>query len=172
MGVIAFDTHPDRSLEGALGFRFTELAEVLGACDVLTLHVPGGEGTRDLISTDQLALMKPSAVLINTSRGGVVNAEALIRALQDGRLAGAALDVLGEEPWLRDEAQMFRDGVDLPAIGLRALAADHALLSFDNVIVTPHIAYDTHEAVRRITDITLASIQAFADGGLINAVRA
>jgi len=170
MGVIAFDPQPDRSLERALGFRFASLAEVLEACDVLTLHVPGGDGTRDLISTDQLALMKPSAVLINTSRGGVVNSEALIRALAEGRLAGAALDVLGEEPWLRDEAQMFRDGADLPAAGLRTLAANHALLTFDNVIVTPHIAYDTNEAVRRITDITLANIQAFASGGPVNVV--
>jgi D-lactate dehydrogenase len=170
MGVIAFDSKPDKTLERALGFRFAELTEVLEACDVLTLHVPGGEGTRDLISTDQLALMKPSAVLINTSRGGVVNAEALIKALAEGRLAGAALDVLGEEPWLRDEAQMFRDGVDIPNASLRTLAADHALLRFANVIVTPHIAYDTTEAVRRIIDITLANIQAFANGGPQNVV--
>lgn len=170
MGVIAFDTHPDHALETALGFRFAGLEEVLATCDVLTLHVPGGAETHHLISTSQLALMKPSAVLINTSRGGVVDSEAMIQALTQGRLAGAALDVLGEESWLRDEAQIFREGSDLSAGTLRALVADHALMRLPNVILTPHIAYNTHEAVRRILDTTLANIQAFAHGAPQNVV--
>jgi D-lactate dehydrogenase len=170
MGVIAFDVNPDHALESALGFRFAELNEVLTSCDVLTLHVPGGAETHHLISTEQFALMKPSAVLVNTSRGGVVDAEALIVALTEGRLSGAALDVLGEESWLGDEAQIFREGPDLSLQTLRGLAADHALMRFPNVILTPHIAYNTHEAVRRILDTTLANIQAFVHGEPQNVV--
>ena len=170
MGVVAFDTKPDHTLEKSLGFRFADLAEVLSSCDVLTLHVPGGAETHHLISSEQFSLMKPSAVLVNTSRGGVVDAEALILALTEGRLAGAALDVLGEESWLGDEAQIFREGPDLSLATLRGLAADHALMRLPNVILTPHIAYNTHEAVRRILDTTLANIQAFAQGAPQNLV--
>lgn len=170
MGVVAYDINPDHTLETALGFRFAALPEVLKSCDVLTLHVPGGPETHHLISTEQFALMKPSAVLVNTSRGGVVDAEALIDALTEGRIAGAALDVLGEESWLRDEAQIFREGAEPSLATLRALAADHALMRLPNVILTPHIAYNTHEAVRRILDTTLANIQAFAHGAPQNVV--
>ncbi|CAN5677392.1 2-hydroxyacid dehydrogenase [soil metagenome] len=170
MDVVAFDTKPDKTLENAMGVRFAGINDVIGTCDVLTLHVPGGAGTQDMISTEQLALMKPEAVLINTSRGGAVNAEALIHALAEGRLAGAALDVLSEESWLRDEAQIFREGSKIHNASLRTLAADHTLLGFANVIVTPHIAYDTREAVGRLIDTTLENIQAFANGGPQNVV--
>lgn len=170
MGVVAFDINPDHTLEAALGFRFADLDQVLASCDILTLHVPGGAETHHLISSAQFALMKPGAVLVNTSRGGVVDAEALIHALTEGRLAGAALDVLGEEAWLGDEAQIFREGPDLSLETLRGLAADHALMRLPNVILTPHIAYNTHEAVRRILDTTLANIQAFVNGDPQNVV--
>ena len=172
MSVIAFDAYPDPGLEASLGMRYAPLPELLASCDVLTLHIPGGDATRDLIGVDALALMKPSAVLVNTARGGVVNVEALIHALTEGRLAGAALDVLSEEPWLRDEAQVFQDGAGLGADGMRTLVANHALLKLPNVIVTPHIAYDTDEAVRRIMDITLSNIEAFAAGQPKNVVGA
>ena len=170
MTVIAFDAYPDPGLEATLGMRYVALPELLATCDVLTLHIPGGEGTRDLIGAEALARMKPSAVLVNTARGGVVNVEALIHALTEGRLAGAALDVLSEEPWLRDEANIFRAGSGLGADGMRTLVANHALLKFSNVIVTPHIAYDTDEAVRRIMEITLGNIEAFAAGEPRNVV--
>ena len=167
MAVLAFDAFPNR----ALGLRYVELAELLAQCDVLTLHIPGGEATRGLIGATELALMKPAAVLVNTARGGVVDVEALLRALTEGRLAGAALDVLSEEPWLRDEAQIFRADA-APADGaLRTLVANHALMRLPNVIVTPHVAYDTREAVMRIMDITLDNIVAFAAGAPRNLVH-
>ncbi|MDB5431618.1 MAG: ldhA [Caulobacter sp.] len=170
MKVIAFDAEPDLNLQAKLDFTFVDLSQLLAECDVLTLHVPGGEASRGLIGAAELARMKPGAVLINTARGGVVDAEALIEALSDGRLAGAALDVLSEELSLRDEARMLRADIP-PGDGvLRALAADHALLRLPNVIVTPHVAYDTGEAVARILDITLANIEAFAAGAPTNLV--
>ncbi|CAN5265690.1 2-hydroxyacid dehydrogenase [soil metagenome] len=171
LAVIAFDVHPDPSLQVSLGMRYVALAELLVTCDILTLHIPGGEGTRDLIGAEALARMKPSAVLVNTARGGVVNVEALIHALTEGRLAGAALDVLDEEPWLRDEAQIFKVGATLGVEGMRTLVANHALLKLPNVIVTPHIAYDTEEAVRRIMEITLGNIEAFLVGEPRNLVN-
>lgn len=164
MTVLAFDARPDKGLEVQLGMRFVTLNQLLKRSDVVSLHVPGGAGTHELISASKLALMKPEAVLINTARGDVVDTEALIRALTEQRIAGAALDVFSQETWLRDEAEIFSPNADPTLSGLRMLAADRALLSVPNVIASAHIAYDTHEAVTRILDITLANIEAFAAG--------
>ncbi len=164
MSVLAFDTRPDRALAASLGFRYADFDALIAACDVLTLHIPGGAATNGLIGAKQLAAMKPTAVLINTARGGVVDTEALLHALLSGQIAGAALDVLSQEPWLRDEAQIFRSAAPPAPEGLRSLVASHALLKLPNVIVTPHVAYDTREAVARILDISLANIEAFAKG--------
>jgi D-lactate dehydrogenase len=113
--------------------------------------------------------MKPGAVLINTARGNVVDVAALVRALADERLAAAGLDVLPEEPLIREEAQIFRAGGRQPQ-DLRALVANHVLLRFPNVLVTPHNAYNTEDAVRRIIKTTLDNIEAFARGTPVNVV--
>jgi len=164
MDVIAFDMKPDADAAQALGFRYVPLETLIATCDVLTLHIPGGPATEGLIGAAQFAAMKPSAVIVNTARGGVVDAEALLHALLTGQIAGAALDVLNQEPWLRDEAQIFRSATPPAPEGLRALVASHALLKLPNVIVTPHVAYDTREAVARIMSVTLGNIEAFAAG--------
>lgn len=172
MTALATDDRPDPMVAAKLGFEYVSLDELLARADVVSLHVPGGPATRDLISDGQFARMKPGAVLINTARGGVVNASALVRALEEGRLAGAGLDVLSEEPLLREEAEIFRTGVQLPAERLRDLVAANALVRRRNVVVTPHIAYDTQEALRRILTTTLENIDAFAAGAPKNLVLA
>lgn len=164
MDVLAFDTQPDPAVAAAMGFAYVDFDTLIATCDVLTLHIPGGAATEGLIGAEQFARMKPSAMLVNTARGGVVDAEALLHALQTGQIAGAALDVLSQEPWLRDEAQIFRSATPPAPEGLRALVASHALLKLPNVIVTPHVAYDTQEAVERIMAVTLGNIEAFAAG--------
>ncbi|HEY0647545.1 hydroxyacid dehydrogenase [Phenylobacterium sp.] len=170
MHVIAFDLRPDPEAAAALGFRYAPLAELLASADVVSLHLPGGAGSHHLLGEPELARMKPGAVLINTSRGGVVDGEALVRALASGHLAGAGLDVVAEEGALREEAEIFRTQATVSTERLRALVADHALLSLPNVIVTPHIAYDSREAVERIIDTTLANIAAFEAGAPQNVV--
>jgi D-lactate dehydrogenase len=170
MGVLAFDTSPDPVAAAEMGFRYVDFDTLIAECDVLTLHIPGGAATANLIGAEQFSRMKPTAVLVNTARGGVVDAEALIQALLTGQIAGAALDVLSQEPWLRDEAQVFRSATPPAPEGLRALVASHALLKLPNVIVTPHVAYDTREAVMRIMDVTLANIEGFAAGAPRNLV--
>lgn len=170
MDVLAFDERPDPAAAAAVGFRYAPLEEVIGNADVLTLHVPGGVETHHLIGRAEMARMKPGAVLINTSRGGVVDAEALVQALVSGPLAGAGLDVVAEEHVLREEAEIFRTEAAVSAERLRRLLADHALLGLRNVIVTPHIAYDTREAVGRIIQTTLDNITAFDAGAPQNVV--
>jgi len=163
MTVFAHDLYPDADTASRLGFRYASLDEVLAAADALTLHVPATPGTASLISDREFGLMKPGAILINTARGNVVDVPALVRALADGRLRAAGLDVLPQEPLVREEAQIFReawtDGYDL-----KALVANHVLLRFPNVIVTPHNAYNTQSAVRRIIETTLENIEAFGRG--------
>jgi len=102
-------------------------------------------------------------VLINTSRGTVVDVQALVRALSEGKVAAAGLDVLPEEPTIREEAELlrsvFRKGYDL-----ETLLADHILLRLRNVVITPHSAFNTREAVERLLATTMENITAFARG--------
>jgi D-lactate dehydrogenase len=163
MTVIAHDLHPDADAASRLGFRYADLDEVLSVADALTLHVPATPGTASLISDREFNLMKPGAILINTARGNVVDVPALVRALSDDRLRAAGLDVLPQEPLIREEAQIFREAWT-EGHDLKALVANHVLLRFPNVIVTPHNAYNTESAVRRIIETTLENIEAFGRG--------
>lgn len=172
MITLAADPRQDVAAATRLGFSYVTFDELIGRADVVSLHLPGAPATRDLISGAEFARMKVGAVLINTARGGVVNASALVRALESGRLAGAGLDVLAEEPLLREEAEIFRPDAEIPADRLRDLVAANALVRRRDVVVTPHIAYDTQEALRRILATTLENIEAFAAGTPRNLVAA
>jgi D-lactate dehydrogenase len=169
MNVLAFDVMPDEEFANTCGFTYGTLDEVLAAADVVTLHVPSLPQTHHLISEEKLALMKPGAYLINTARGEIVDTKALVQSLKDGHLAGAGLDVLEGEHVLREEAEMLStDNVDMQL--WETLVADHALIDMPNVIVTPHIAFNTVEAKREITDITAANISQFINGTPQNTV--
>jgi lactate dehydrogenase-like 2-hydroxyacid dehydrogenase len=124
-----------------------------------------------LIGAVQFARMKDGVVLINTARGSLIDARALIQGLRSGKVAAAGLDVLPDEPLIREEAELicsiFCDGHDL-----RNLVADHILLYMPNVDVTPHSAFNTREAVGRIVETTVANIEAFAAGHPQNVLAA
>lgn len=169
MTVIAADMEPDREFAAQKAFRYMDMASLLGEADVVTLHVPATSATRGLIGEAEFASMKPGAVLINTARGNVVDPEALVRAVTSGRIRAAGLDVLPEEPLMRDEAEIFRGG-SIDAARAKSLLANHILIDAPNVLVTPHIAYNTEEARRRIIDVTIDNIRAFADGQPVNMV--
>ncbi|MCZ8131041.1 MAG: D-2-hydroxyacid dehydrogenase [Steroidobacteraceae bacterium] len=122
-----------------------DLHELLELADVLTLHCPLTPATRGMIGEPELARLKPDAVLINTARGGLVDAAALARALREGRLGGAAIDVLEHEP---------------PVGGNPLLAPD-----LPNLIVTPHTAWAAREARQRAIDEVAANVEDFRRGG-------
>ncbi|HET6725217.1 MAG TPA: D-2-hydroxyacid dehydrogenase [Gammaproteobacteria bacterium] len=122
----------------------TAFETVLAEADILTLHCPLTDATRGLIGAEELAHMKPDALLINTARGAIVDAEALGEALGSGRLGGAGLDVLPQEPPPADDPLLARQ---LP-----------------NLIVTPHIAWAAREARQRVMDEIAANIRAFRAG--------
>jgi D-lactate dehydrogenase len=169
MNVLAFDVNPDEELARSEEFRYTDMDDLLETSDVVTLHVPATPKTHHLISRKEFEKMKDGVVLINTARGTIVDVQALVRALADGKVAAAGLDVLPEEPTIREEAELlrsvFREGYDL-----ETLLADHILLRLRNVIITPHSAFNTCEAVGRILATTTDNITAFAQGAPQNIV--
>jgi len=126
-----------------LGIREVGFEELLRTSDVISIHVPLTAETRNMIAKDQLALMKPSALIINTSRGGIINEDDLAQALKSGVIAAAGLDVLEQEP---------------PPAG-------HPLLELDNVIVTPHNAGPTLESIPKRAANAFENIQRVMDGG-------
>lgn len=137
--------------KGFLGARQVGFAELLGESDVVTVHVPLDRDTRHLVDAGALARMKPDAILINASRGPVVDEAALLDALRAGRIAGAGLDVYEEEP----------------------LPAGSALRGLDNVFLTPHSAGATSEAQARVFEVVRANVRrALAGEPLFNVVNA
>ncbi len=128
--------------EAALGLRFAPLADLLRSSDIVTLHVPLSASTRGLIGARELELMKRQAVLVNTSRGMVVDESALYEALANGTIAGAGLDVFMEEP----------------------LPAGNPLVRLDNVILTPHIAGASRESWARRVCNGFENVQRVARG--------
>lgn len=170
MEVLAYDIAPRQELVEETGLAYVDLPELLSRSDVVSLHVPATRATEKMISHDEFAAMKEGAVLINTARGAVVDTEALLRALSEGRLAAAGLDVLPEEPALREETELLRSYFQ-EKHKLDILFADHLLLRMRNVIVTPHSAFNTRDAVNRILDTTRGNIDGFLRGEPQNRVR-
>lgn len=129
------------------GITYLPLDELLSECDIISLHVPLTESTKGLINAEKLALMKKTAVLINTARGPVVDSSALAEALADGNIAGACIDVFENEP---------------------PVAKEHPLLNAPNVIATPHIAFATAEAMEIRAGMVFENVTAYLDGKPIN----
>lgn len=125
----------DEKAEQELGVEFRDLDSLLAEADFVTLHVPLSKETRHLISEAQLAKMRPTSYLINTSRGGVVDEHALVSALKSGKIAGSALDVHENEPEMNPE-----------------------LLMMENVILTPHMASATEEVREKMTSQAVEAI--------------
>src|SRR5690606_14738203 len=151
MQVIAFDPYLSDEQARARQIERVGLEELLRRSDVVSLHVPLTDSTAGMIGERELAMMKPGAFLVNAARGGVVDEAALHRALVEGKLAGAALDVFEQEP----------------------LPADHPLRKLDNVVLTPHLGAATEEAQQNVAlEIAEAIRAALIDGDYSRAVNA
>lgn len=169
MEVLASDVRPDEGLASRLGFRYVEMHELLGSSDIVTLHVPSNENTRNLISSDEFSRMKEGVILINTSRGDVLDIKALAKAIGEGKVAAAGLDVLPEEGGIREEAELLRSVYDKKH-DLETMLLNHILLRLRNVIITPHSAFNTREAVERILSTTVGNIASFTRGESENVI--
>ena len=149
MSIIAYDEYPpDAETLAGLTVEFAELDDLFRRADAISLHCPLTLITEHLVNAERLRLMKPAAVLINTSRGPLVDNQALADALTAGQIAGAGLDVLDGEPPL----------------------ADHPLLQAPNCLITPHIAWYARAARQRLMDVAVTNLRAFVDGEPVNTV--
>ena len=146
MEVLAYTSKEQKDLPQ--GVKKVSLDELFAESDVISLHCPLTPGTKELVNANRLKTMKPSAILINTGRGPLINEQDLADALNEGRIAGAGLDVLSVEPSV----------------------ADNPLLSAKNCFITPHIAWATKEARTRLMDIAINNLRSYQEGNIINNV--
>jgi D-lactate dehydrogenase len=168
MTVLAYDLYPNEDLK-ASGVAYLPLDELLREADIVTLHLPSTKETRHMLNTEMLSLMRKDAYLVNTARGDLVDTHALVRVLQEGRIRGAALDVLEGERYLREEDRLSEEERNDENIK-RLLEDNHALIEMENAIVTPHIAFNTREAKAEIVETTIHNIQSFMEGTIVNKV--
>ena len=146
MEVLAYTSKEQKDLPQ--GIKKATLDELFTESDVVSLHCPLTPETKELVNAERLKTMKPSAILINTGRGPLVNEQDLADALNEGRIAGAGLDVLSVEPSV----------------------ANNPLLSAKNCFITPHIAWATKEARTRLMDIAINNLRSYQEGNIINNV--
>jgi D-lactate dehydrogenase len=152
--VLAYDPYPNDETR-SLGVDYVELDDLLGRSDIITLHSPLTPDTHHMIDEEALERIKRGAMLINTSRGALVDTEAVIEALKDGRIGSLGLDVYEEE------ANLFFEDLSEQVITDDVFSR---LLTFPNVLITGHQAFFTHEAMTEIAETTLANVSAFETG--------
>ncbi len=155
MRVLASDPFPDRQWAEAHDIAYVDVCALEEASDVISLHIPLTPETHHIIRRETLERMKPGAILVNVSRGALIDTGALIEALKSGQLGGVALDVYEEE-----------EGVFFEDLSGQVLQDDELarLLTFPNVLVTSHQAFLTHEALQDIARTTVANLRALANG--------
>lgn len=164
MKVLAFDPFPSVEWAKEHGIEYTDALTIARECEVISLHTPLTPETRHIIRRESLELMKPGAILVNVSRGALIDTTALIESLKSGRLGGVALDVYEEE-----------EGVFFEDLSGQILHDDELarLLTFPNVLITAHQAFLTKEALAEIARVTVENLTAsgaglpFIDGTLL-----
>ncbi len=149
MEVIAWSFRNDPARAAALGVEMVELDDLLRRADVVTIHVRNSAEARGLIGRREIALLKPSAVLVNTGRAAIVDQDALLEALRERRIAGAGLDVFLQEP----------------------LPADNPWVKLDNVVLTPHVGWVTNEASARLAAAPVDNVVNYLAGRPTNVVN-
>lgn len=168
MEVLVYDVRQETLLAEVLGFTYVSFDELLQRSDVISLHAPLNQYTYHMINSDNISRIKHGAILVNTSRGSIVETEALLAALDRGIISGAGLDVFeGEEAVKEDTALLVQK---LPREKLSDVLLSYALLHRDNVVITPHIAFYSEEALTRIMETTVENILGFIEGRHVNTV--
>lgn len=156
MDVIASDPYPDKDAARELGFMYVSMEDLTSKADIISLHCPLTEGTRHLLSDEQFERMDET-LLVNTSRGEVIDTEALIKALEDGNVKAAGLDVLEEECYIEDDVEYLGELEE--KCDPQIILEDHILMNREDVLITPHNAFNSQEALYRIEDTTLENLR-------------
>lgn len=171
MKIIAYKRTPDPELARLYGVEFVNsIDQILERSDVITFHCPLTPETKHIVNNDNYKKIKKGAILVNTARGGIVSTEALLRALEEGYLSGVGLDVFEEELAL-EEPNVFLEPGFRDSHNLSEIIEQHLLVARDDVILTPHNAYNTYEAVRRILNTSIQNIQKFFAGDSQNIIN-
>ena len=171
MKILAFDLKENPDVKKIKNAKYTSFEQLLKNSDIITLHAPHNKHTHHMINKKNIKNLKKGACLINTARGGLVQTEALVQAPEDGIILGAGLDVLEEETSLEEkyETQLILEpNPDIKNI--RITLANHYLIDHPNVIITPHNAFNSREALERILEITVNNIKGFKKGKTSNVV--
>jgi phosphoglycerate dehydrogenase-like enzyme len=148
MDVVAWSANLTSERAAAAGVRAVSKSELFSTSDVISLHLALGETTKGTVGEAELRAMKPSACIVNTARAGLIDEPALVTALRERRIGGAALDVYAIEP----------------------LPADHVFRKLDNVLVTPHLGYVTREMLTSYYAFAIENMAAYLDGAPIRVV--
>lgn len=167
MKILAFDLNKDEEMIKNYGVKYVELPELLGGSDIITIHLPYNEHTHHFLSKKEFNLIKKGAIFINTARGEIVDTVALYDALKSGIVSAAGLDVLEYEGYLGRES--ISEGKKTEEIE-KVLKIVKEFIDMDNVIVTPHNAFNTREALERILQTTTQNIKRFIEGTSENIV--
>lgn len=167
MNVLANDIKPDPSFAREWDARYVPLDQLLSQSDIVSLHVPLTSDTMSMIDESAFARMKKGVVFLNTARGEVIETEALLAALQSGKVAAAGLDVVAGEHLMRNATP--HDGT-LTSTEKKHLELNKLLLEHPAVVATPHSAFNTDEALQRINQITLENLIAISESRPINLV--
>lgn len=172
MKVVAYDAFPKEELQDSLNFKYLELDELLAKADAVSIHVPYFPSNHHFMNIESLKKMKPGAFLINTARGELVDTKALIEVLDNGLLGGAAIDVIEGEALLNhhEETALLRSNT-LPEDVMRHSVEISILKKMPNVIVSPHNAFNTIEAIGRINNTTVKNIIDYWYGNTPNKVE-
>jgi D-lactate dehydrogenase len=173
MNVLAYDVKKQEALAKTLNFQYVSFENLLGAADIISLHAPYLPATRHMIHKKNIGLIKKGAVLVNTARGGLIETDALVEALDKKILSGAGLDVLEEEEYLLEEKRLLENPeTEEHWRRLQTTLKNHVLLHRENVIYTPHMAFYSYEAVQRILETTAENIQGFLAGTPLHSIHA
>ncbi len=167
MKVVAFDVKKNFKAAKKLGFKYVSFGALLKNSDVISIHVPYNKDTHHLIDKNSFRKMKKGVFLVNTARGGVIETAALLEAIKQKKVGGAALDVLEEETAMKHNVELLpRDfNVDFETIAL-----NYELIDQDNVIVAPHSAFYSKEALDRILETTVENIVKFLKKKPVNVI--
>jgi D-lactate dehydrogenase len=156
MNIVASDPYPDKEMESEMPFMYVSQEDLLEIADIVTLHCPYTGENKHMISDEEFQLMDET-VLINTARGELVDTEALIEALENGNVSRAGLDVLEEECIIEEDIEMLGNLEE--QCDPKKILEDHMLMEREDVIITPHNAFNSQEALERIEKTTIQNLE-------------
>lgn len=170
MKILVNSRSENPELKQQYALDYVDLDTLLQRSDVISLHLPLTPQTKHIINKENILKMKPGSFLINTARGGLIDTEAIVIALDKGILAGVGLDVLEEEKELGEEAAILTSQYKKD-VNMKNLVFDHMLINHPRVLITPHNAFNSTEALARITKTTIENIKSYSAGQAVNLVQ-